>query len=188
MDLASEVFYHCLCRKWSKTDTSVTPPYQILLQINPNTAALEYVDVPGGNGSPYLTPKRDRIGDSDGDGLLELLDMWGRPYLYWNNADGITCLVQVELNLENPFHSAPVDGTTAAPGPPSGYPNAVKEAADDVWHHPHNDTNFDIYSFGPNRADNLGFNDINFGNARTDDDLNGPNGGTVDDEDDVNNY
>jgi len=193
MDKASEVFYYYLCRRWSKTsDTDIngaTIPeaaqYRILLQINPATADLEYVDVPGGNGSPYLTPKKDRIGDSDDDGLLELLDTWDEPYLYWNNADGITCLVEVEGNPENPFHSAPVDATTPAPGPPppADYPNA-EDDPDGVWHHPINEFTFDIYSFGPNRANNLGFNDINFGNAQVDDDDND----TPDDEDDVNNY
>lgn len=194
MDLASEVFYYYLCRRWLKTsdtDTDGNPipdaaQYRILLQISPATADLEYVDVPGGNGSPYLAPKKDRIGDSDGDGLLELLDIWGMPYLYWNNADGVTCLVEVEGNPENPFHSAPVNATSATP--PSDYPNALQESGVDLWHHPINEFTFDIYSLGPNRANNLGFNDINFGNAMTDDDLNGPNGGIVDDEDDVNNY
>ncbi len=194
MDLASEVFYYYLCRRWLKTSDTATngntipvdARYRILLQINPASADLEYVNVPGGNGSPYIAPKKDRIGDSDGDGLLELLDIWGQPYLYWNNADGVTCLIEVEGNPENPFDSAPVDATSATL--PSDYPNAVQESGVDLWHHPINEFTFDIYSYGPNRANNLGFNDINFGNARTDDDKNGPNGGTVDDEDDVNNY
>jgi len=146
------------------------------------------IEVPGGNASPYIDAKKDRIGDSDGDGVLELLDTWGKPYLYWNNADGVTCLVSIGGNPQNPFDSAPVDGTTVAPGPPADYPTAVKEAAVDVWHHPLNHYKFDICSTGPNRVDNLGFNDINFGNAKTDDDQNGPHGGVEDDEDDVNNY
>jgi type II secretory pathway pseudopilin PulG len=199
LDNASEVFYYYLCRKWEKTGGTVV--CQIALDIDSDGNIDDHdgadddgdgpidednINVPGGNGSPYLAPKRDRIGDSDGDGYLELLDIWGRPYLYWNNADGVTCLIQVGGNPEEPFDSAVVDGSSAT-APPE-YPHAEKEAAVDVWHHPINSSTFDIYSLGPNRADNLGFNDINFGYAKTDDDLNGPNGGTVDDEDDVNNY
>lgn len=201
LDNASEVFYYYLCRRWKKTGGGVVCQIALDIDEDGNIDPKEYpgpgvdtddddsinednIDVPGGNGSPYLIPKKDRIGDSDGDGLLELLDIWGQPYLYWNNADGITCLTETD-----PQDSAPVDGTTPAPGPPppADYPNA-EDDPDGVWHHPINEFTFDIYSFGPNRANNLGFNDINFGNAMTDDDLNGPNGGTVDDEDDVNNY
>ena len=176
MDLASEVFYYYLCSKWSRTDTTLplANRYRILLQINPATTTLEYVDVRGDNGSPYLAPKSDRIGDTDGDGLLELLDIWRIPYRYWNNADGITC----ETGANDPEDS-PVCYQDVGRRPDG----AVQDAGD-VWHHPHNEYNFDIYSLGLNRADNLGFNDISFGDAGNDDDDND----TVDDEDDVNNY
>lgn len=178
MDLASEVFYYYLCREWSKTDTTLLPAnrYRILLQINPATATLEYVDIPGGHSSPYLTPKSDRIGDTDDDGLLELLDSWGIPYLYWNNADGVTCETTATGN--DPEDSAVCYQDVGR------RPDGAVQDAGNVWHHPHNEYNFDFYSLGLNRADNLGFNDISFGDARADDDANG----TVDDEDDVNNY
>jgi|GEM_PF-4281639 len=203
LDNASEVFYYYLCRQWLKTGGTVVCHIALDIDGDGNLLDADHdgmdddgdglidedsIEVPGGNASPYIDAKKDRIGDSDGDGVLELLDTWGKPYLYWNNADGVTCLVSIGGNPQNPFDSAPVDGTTVAPGPPADYPTAVKEAAVDVWHHPLNHYKFDICSTGPNRVDNLGFNDINFGNAKTDDDQNGPHGGVEDDEDDVNNY
>jgi len=39
------------------------------------------------NGGPYFEWKREFLKDTDGDGLKEFVDYWGRPYMYDNLRD-----------------------------------------------------------------------------------------------------
>ena len=146
--------------------------------------------------------------DTDGDGYLELCDLFGSPLRYVRRVPGVIVEPRVGGNAWADTDAAAGD-VQIIPGPTPGPAGAA--TAGQIVVHPGLDwvldttpdvdtTNpFDeteevdtswfksnvglIYSVGPNEIDNAAFDDKTLGNEKSDDDGNG----IEDDEDDINN-
>lgn len=161
---SAECLYYFLCCSFRAnpgavfTDAAYANPANLYLR---NPSLFEFR--PGGylprrNGGPFYSPNVSQVGDTDGDGYMELLDGFGNPIYYDNLDDGLS------------FQTAA--GTPTVPLVPS------------EWEIPHNKGSVDLYSQGPNGLDNLGYSDKADGAKDVDDD----GDGVVDNEDDISNF
>ena len=209
---AAECLFYFLCVSWRANPTPAT-------EFTAANFALKYVADPAGfqflpapwmervNGGPLYDPGALRARDTDGDGYLELCDLFMNPLRYISRPPamiveppagnrGVNSAVRTgsdDRQFIAPGGSAPAGATIIHPGLDWVLTTAPNQAADGTavpgggddirtttW--VKNKVGL-IYSFGPNGLDNLAVDEKVLGELGADDD----GDGIVDNEDDINN-